>query len=117
MTSWMIGQIWSEKYGMPTRDIVTSKTALMNRQNRNVLKAFAILFECEPEDLIVSHDRYGLMRPVNHPKIGRKPEWNTPRAEEGLHMDLNPWQYVGQIPVIVPVDYLGKGRRSFYSGE
>jgi hypothetical protein len=56
-----------KKHGMPTRHPVFTEAALNNRQNPNVHHAFATVLGTPK--LLVSHDRYGFLRPTKNVNI------------------------------------------------
>lgn len=58
--------------------------ALANRQNPLVYKVFSSLLKSE--NLLVTFDRYGILRPAKE-----HPEWQTMR--DWVHWDLNPWSF------------------------
>jgi Phytanoyl-CoA dioxygenase (PhyH) len=76
------------------RSDLRSMTQLSNRQNEQVYRAFAIVYD-DPK-LIVDHDRIGAMRPTlrsdGHGGGGGsyevKSEWQT--VDKWLHLDCNP---------------------------
>ncbi len=65
---------------------INSISQLENRQNENVYKAFFNILQCE--DLIVGHDRLGMMRPTIRQQKFEKPQWRT--KERWLHLDCYP---------------------------
>ncbi|XP_065177873.1 putative phytanoyl-CoA dioxygenase isoform X1 [Sycon ciliatum] len=70
---------------------VFTRQALLNRQNPNVYEAFANIME--RKDLMVSHDRLGLFRPLRNAKnrlVKPRKKWKTAYS---LHWDLNPWRH------------------------
>ena len=77
--------------GLVGNGVVTGKPAWANRQAENLYKAFSIVIGTD--DLLVSCDRYGFLRPTKDIPMGNqlvcKPEWTT--TENWVHWDLNPW--------------------------
>ena len=95
----------SERFGMPTYDVVTTQTALDNRLKLNTYKAFETvlsgretpLLDVENDErlkLFVSHDRYGTMRPSKdlfiNGQVKNMPQWKT---NYNVHLDMDPWKY------------------------
>eukprot|EP00494_Astrolonche_serrata_P011723 UN11819 len=78
---------------MPQNEPVFYSTSIMNRQNPNLVKAFSIIFGVKTTDLIVNHDRYSIMKPCKLNKDKIRHEWQSPY---NVHMDLNPWKYIGR---------------------
>jgi hypothetical protein len=65
---------------------VFTKQALKNRMNKTLFEIGKLFYESE--EIIVSHDRYGLFRPVKRVQDGFK--WMT---DYNVHVDMNPWNY------------------------
>src|SRR6185503_2660615 len=82
----------NNNYGMYTGTPIFSEQFLLNRQNKNVYKAFSML--CDEKELIVSHDRCCFYRPTKNILINGetvdKPEWKTGYTFPGLHLDFHP---------------------------
>jgi len=71
------------RYALLQSEPVFRAQALRNRQSPALLAIGRALLNCE--QVLCSHDRYGLMRPaVDHPA------WST---HPNLHLDLDPWLY------------------------
>jgi len=80
--------------GLLGLDVATEASAFRNRQNPNVYQAYSKILGTE--ELFVSVDRFGVMRPttqvlqkdgvsrVDYPEYGTEEKW--------LHWDLNPWK-------------------------
>eukprot|EP01125_Pyxidicula_operculata_P010993 TRINITY_DN3603_c0_g1_i1.p1 TRINITY_DN3603_c0_g1~~TRINITY_DN3603_c0_g1_i1.p1 ORF type:complete len:391 (+),score=72.70 TRINITY_DN3603_c0_g1_i1:173-1345(+) len=107
------------KYGMPTKDPVFTKQALRNRQNPNVHRVFAILFETD--DLIVSHDRYCLLRPTKAVAFpdGSFRDCSNWKSPGGIHLDMNIWEYLknDNTPVINQINALNYDHLSNFIRE
>jgi Phytanoyl-CoA dioxygenase (PhyH) len=73
-----------QRYGLLQCEPVFRAQALRNRQTPALLTLGRALLNCE--QVLCSHDRYGLMRPT----LPAQPEWSTHR---NLHLDLDPWLY------------------------
>lgn len=68
---------------------VFTKRALLNRQNPRVYEVFSNVMG--RQELLVSHDRYGMFRPVfNSAGAAVNPQWKTSYS---LHWDVNPWRF------------------------
>ena len=84
-----------------------SITQLMNRQNSKVHKAFTTIFNTS--ELIVDHDRLGVMRPTGTETNSARQEWRS--KLNWLHLDVNPIS--GQAAItgyktndkIIPIDF------------
>lgn len=88
---WHSTGLYSE--GIIGYDAIFSTRALKNRQNPNLIQVCTDILGTT--NVLVNHDRYGLFRPTNDPKIGSNPHWMTIR---NCHLDMNPWQYVSGAP-------------------
>jgi hypothetical protein len=77
------------QYGMITKKPIFTDQFLINRQNKNIIEAFKILYG--DEDLIVNHDRFTFYRPTLTPG---KPEYKTPYVYPNLHLDTDPQMYM-----------------------
>ncbi|GMH40769.1 hypothetical protein BSKO_08673 [Bryopsis sp. KO-2023] len=77
------GKWKSKAFGMCSREPSMTPQILQNRQNPNVYNTFRAL--SGEEDLLVSHDRWAIMRPTQVEEA-----WST---MDNLHLDVNPWMY------------------------
>ena len=99
----------SERYGMPSYDIITTQTAINNRLNPKLYKAFETVLSGRENPLLdlnddrlklmVSHDRYGTMRPTKdifiNNTIKNMPGWKT---NYNVHLDMDPWKFYDLLP-------------------
>lgn len=67
---------------------VFTKQAIKNRMNKALFEIGKLFFE--NDDIIVSHDRYGLFRPVLRDDKNVMKKWMT---DFNIHLDMNPWNY------------------------
>lgn len=84
------------RYGQLQKTPLFTRQFLDNRQNERILSVFSTLLDTLPEELIVSHDRACIYRPVSD-SHGVHPSRAT-RAN--YHLDLNPWKYYGDYRVV-----------------
>ena len=92
---------WEQEF-WPTFDkylvgYATTQNAFYNRTHSNLHNAFSNIFGTD--QLVSLIDRWGIMRPSRHRK-----EW---RIQLEPHMDVNPWNYVGQLKNGLPPQYQG----------
>jgi hypothetical protein len=85
--------------GLLGNGVISTPAAWDNRQAENLYKAFTTIFKTN--ELLVSCDRYGFMRPTKNiafsSGVESKPDWAT--EESWVHWDLNPWFWTGVKPV------------------
>lgn len=67
---------------------VFTKQALLNRMNELLFQIGKMMYDSE--EIIISHDRYGLFRAVINEKDEAKMKWMT---DFNIHIDMNPWAY------------------------
>lgn len=74
----------SIKEGMVGTGAIFAPQAIKNRYNPAMLRVAQLLLG--DDDLIVSHDRYGIFRPtLGHPERA---------TTSNLHLDMNPWRFI-----------------------
>jgi len=97
-STWANDHFPTTRNGMFGHKLAAGKKAWSNRQSPTLHKAFSLVLGTE--DLMVSADRFGILRPSKNVEINGqlvdKPEWKS--QEAWFHWDLNPWQWVGLSP-------------------
>ncbi|CAF2139798.1 unnamed protein product [Rotaria magnacalcarata] len=100
-------QLWTQKLwsktgildeGIVGWESLWTRQILFNRQNPALHTAFASVLRTE--NLLVSHDRYGMFRPSKE-----HPERST---MTNLHLDMNPWLYIDQEDNSEQIEVLGE---------
>jgi len=98
LESW--GKRWpASKTGILGSGIICDQQAFDNRQSPELYEVFKNLYN--EDDLLVSLDRYGAMRPTkdvpdNQGELHDRPEWYG--LDSWFHWDLNPWWFSGVKP-------------------
>lgn len=89
ISSWYNEKNWPDKtkkgFIQPFNDFYLQQT-WMNRQNPKIVKAFQILFG--QDEIVVSRDRYGFMRPTKK----QEETEDVSTSKNWLHWDQNGWQ-------------------------
>ena len=86
----------TNKTGIFGTPIANDKVAWRNRQSKNIHRVFSRLYGTK--ELLVSVDRYNIMRPTKNVKFGKNDvrDVETWRGlESWFHWDLNPWYWTG----------------------
>ena len=100
-TTW--DDMWpAARTGIFGSTIARDRSAWRNRQNERLYGVFKRLYG--EEDLLVSADRYNIMRPTvgvpnKEGQLVDRPEWLGP--ESWFHWDLNPWHWLQLVPTKV----------------
>merc|ERR1712137_1239024 len=90
------------KLGIFPSGIAQDRQSWLNRRNENIYRVYKHLYQ--DEDLLVSIDRYNIMRPTRDIEFpsGRedRPEWRG--RGSWFHWDLNPWHWFDLEPCTEP---------------
>lgn len=81
------------RYGVIGKSALITEILNRNRFHPNVKKAYSIVYETDPKNLIAQYDRLGWMRPTISPNGESWLKFNTPYVAPGLHLDVDPVYY------------------------
>ena len=85
-----------ESFGQCQREPYFFRTFMNNRQNENVHRVFALIYNIPKEQLLVNFDRGCLFRPtkdITYPDGNVRTNMKL-QTRANVHLDLNPWEFL-----------------------